>query len=107
MSLNLLSKFGATSGVTDFTTEFWNAFVEEVALALTTLQDKSASFDEARAQFKENAGRERMSRIRELAADMREEENRLFLLRTRAADSSQTLPVAACHPSVSRAKRNR
>ena len=51
MSLNLLSKFGATSGVTDFTTEFWNAFVEEVALALTTLQDKSASFDEARAQL--------------------------------------------------------
>jgi hypothetical protein len=55
MSLNLLVKFGAQSGVTDFSTEFWNAFVEEIALALTALQDKSASFDEARAQLIEAA----------------------------------------------------
>lgn len=52
---------------------------------------RAGRFDEARTLFKENAGRDRMSRIRELAADMREEENRLFLLRTRAADNSQTL----------------
>lgn len=48
-------------------------------------------FDDARALFKEGAGRDRIGRIRELAAEMREEENRLFLLRTRAADNSQTL----------------
>lgn len=48
-------------------------------------------FDAARTLLKESAGRDRTSRIRELAAEMREEENRLFLLRTRAADNSQTL----------------
>jgi signal transduction histidine kinase len=52
---------------------------------------EAGRFDEARALFKENAGRDRMGRIRELAAEMREEENRLFQLRTRAADNSQAL----------------
>ncbi|NVN86095.1 MAG: CHASE3 domain-containing protein [Rhodopseudomonas sp.] len=47
--------------------------------------------DEANAIIRGGAGRETMNKIRDLAAEMRQEEHRLFLLRTAAADRSQSL----------------
>lgn len=51
MSLNLKAKYAAVAGVTELTPEFWNMFLEEIAIALNDLQGKSASFEEARAEL--------------------------------------------------------
>lgn len=48
--LNLLTKFRLKPR-DRFDDRVWNAFVEDVALILNTMQEKSASFDEARAQL--------------------------------------------------------
>jgi hypothetical protein len=45
----------------------------------------------ANAIIRDGSGRETMNRIRDLAAEMRQEEHRLFQLRTAAADRSQSL----------------
>jgi len=75
------------------------AIAEIVALTRTRLDqfrqvlalaaaDKS---DEANAVIRGGAGRVAMNKIRDLAAEMRQEEHRLFRLRTAAADRSQSL----------------
>ncbi|WP_458761121.1 sensor histidine kinase [Afipia sp. TerB] len=47
--------------------------------------------EEARQVIKTNSGRDQMSRIRDIATEMRTEEGRLFRARTEAADDSQSL----------------
>jgi CHASE3 domain sensor protein len=52
---------------------------------------KESKLNEALAIVREGGGRESMNRIRDLATEMRQEEHRLFLTRTAAADRSQSL----------------
>lgn len=52
---------------------------------------REGKFEEAKAFIKEVSGREGMNRIRDLASEMRAEEDRLFQMRSRAANRSQTL----------------
>ncbi|MES2752326.1 MAG: CHASE3 domain-containing protein [Pseudomonadota bacterium] len=52
---------------------------------------RAAKFEEARKVLEDGSGRSKMNRIRDLATEMRAEEQRLFAMRTRAADQSQSL----------------
>lgn len=52
---------------------------------------RSGKIDDAKTLLKETSGREGMNKIRDLAGNMRAEEERLFLIRTQAADRTQTL----------------
>lgn len=52
---------------------------------------RAGKFAEAKEFLKSGVGREGISRIRDIAADMRVEEDRLFKMRTNAADHSQSL----------------
>lgn len=47
--------------------------------------------EEARAFLRQSSGRDQMNRIRDVTTEMRNEEGRLFKLRTDAADDSQSL----------------
>lgn len=51
----------------------------------------AGKFDDAKNFLQSGAGREGMNRIRDIAVEMRNEENRLFSTRTIEADRSQTL----------------
>ncbi len=51
----------------------------------------AGKIDDAKIFLRDSSGREGMNRIRDLASDMREEENRLFNIRTQEADRSQSL----------------
>lgn len=55
---------------------------------------KNKKISEAAEQLRISAGRESMNRIRELAGEMRREEQRLFRERTIAAERSQSLAAA-------------
>ena len=51
----------------------------------------AGKFDDAKNFLQNSSGREGMSRVRDIATEMRNEENRLFSTRTLEADRSQTL----------------
>ncbi len=52
---------------------------------------RAGKFDEAKAFLRDSSMRQEMNRVRDLASEMRDEEDRLFQIRTRAADRSQTI----------------
>jgi signal transduction histidine kinase len=61
---------------------------------------KNRKVNEAAEQLRINAGRNTMNRIRELAGEMRREEQRLFRERSAAADRSQSLAAAVTTSSA-------
>jgi hypothetical protein len=77
-----------TKALTEFTPRVKRRF-DDFRRALDLA--RAGKSDEAKAFLRDSAMRQEMDRIRDLASEMRAEEDRLFQLRTKAADSSQAV----------------